>query len=94
VEINRKDDFYGGELSGELPFNNKVGVTGLLRYTNHDRSGVEADEFDRYSTQLATYYATRLGRLSTGYIYNRSDADSDSEDYTNNIVFVAASLKF
>ena len=94
VEINRTDDSYGGQLSGELPFNNKVGVTGLLRYTNFDRTGLDAEEYDRYSTKLSLYYETRLGRISTGYIYNRNDSDLNSEDYTSNIVFMNASLRF
>lgn len=94
VEIDRSDDFYGAELSGELPFNDKTGVTGLLRYTNYDQSGLYEEQYDRYSTKLAVYYATRLGRISTGYIFNKNDSDLDSEDYTNNIVFVDAALKF
>jgi hypothetical protein len=94
VEINREDDSYGGELSGELPFNEKVGVTGLFRYTNFDQSGLDAEEYDRYSTKLAVYYETRLGRVSAGYIYNRSDSDLSDGDYTNNIVFIDASLRF
>ncbi len=94
VEINRKDDSYGGQLSGELPFNDKTGITGLFRYTNFDRSGFDAEEFDRYSTKLSLYYETRLGRVSAGYIYNRNDSDLNNEDYTNNIVFINVSLRF
>jgi len=94
VEINRTDDSYGGQLSGELPFNDKVGVTGLFGYTNFDRSGFEAEEYDRYSTSFSFYYETRLGRISTGYIYNRNDSDLNSEDYTSNIGVINASLQF
>ena len=117
VEIDRSTDSYGAELSGDLPFNEKVGVTGLLRYTNFDDSGiepepiviiidnsfvvvpsnqpgVEAEEYHRYSARYSLYYATRLGRMSAGYIYNRNDSDLDNADYTNNIVFLEASLKF
>ena len=53
-----------------------------------------AEEYDRYSTRLALYYETRLGRVSTGYIFNKNDSDLDGGDYTNNILFVDASLKF
>ena len=94
VEIDQEDDTYGGSLSGELPFNDKVGVTGLLRYTNFDRTGLDEEEYDRYSTRFALYYETRLGRISTGYIFNKNDSDLDDEDYTNNIVFINASLQF
>ncbi len=94
VEIDRSDDSYGGELSGELPFNDKTGISGLVRYTNYDQSGLDAEQYDRYSTELALYYETRLGRISTGYIFNKNDSDLNSEDYTNNIVFANASLKF
>ncbi|MGK2907448.1 MAG: TIGR03016 family PEP-CTERM system-associated outer membrane protein [Desulfuromonadales bacterium] len=117
VEIKQSTDSYGGELSGDLPFNDKVGVTGLLRYTNYDDSGIEtsptvidtdnsfviiipgqsgldAEEYDRYSMKFALYYETRLGRVSTGYIFNKNVSDLDSEDYINNIVYVDASLKF
>ena len=117
VEVNRSTDSYGGELSGDLPFNNKVGVTGLLRYTHYKDSGIEVpptlidndnsfvivipgqsgldkEKYKRYSTKFALYYETRLGRVSTGYIFNKNDSDLDSGDYTNNIVFVDASLKF
>lgn len=117
VEINRSTDSYGGELSGDLPFNDKVGVTGLLRYTNYEdsgvevmpaiividnsfvvvvpgQSGIEAEQHDRYSARFALYYATRLGRVSAGYIYNLNDSDLETEDYTNNIVYIDASLRF
>ena len=94
VGIDREDDTYGGSLSGELPFNDKVGVTGLLRYTNFDRTGLDEEEYDRYSTRFALYYETRLGRISTGYIFNKNDSDLDDEDYTSNIVFINASLQF
>ncbi len=94
VEIDREDDTYGGSLSGELPFNDKVGVTGLLSYTNFDRTGLDEEEYDRYSTRFSLYYETRLGRISTGYTYNKNDSDLDSEDYTSNIVFINASLQF
>lgn len=117
VEIGRSTDSYGGELSGDLPFNEKVGVTGLLRYTNYDDSGIEAtptliiidnsiviitpgsslieaEQYDRYSMRFSLYYATRLGRISAGYIYNHENSDLDNADYTNNIVFLDASLKF
>ncbi|MDT8445225.1 MAG: hypothetical protein RQ722_13095, partial [Desulfuromonadales bacterium] len=110
-------DSYGGELSGDLPFNDKVGVTGLLRYTNYDDSGIEtlptmividnsfvviipgqsgfeAEQYDRYSANFSLYYTTRLGRVSAGYIYNRNDSDLDDENYTNNIVYVSAALRF
>ena len=82
------------ELTGELPFNDKTGMTGLLRYANYDQSGVYEEQYDRYSAKFAVYYETRLGRVSTGYIFNKNDSDLDNEDYTNNIVFVDASLKF
>ena len=117
VEIDRSTDTYGGELSGDLPFNDKVGVTGLLRYTNFDDSGtddmpasivsdnsiiiitpgspgIDEEQYDRYSLRFSLYYVTRLGRISAGYIYNRQDSDLDDADYTNNILFVAASLTF
>ena len=94
VEIWRDDDSYGGQLTGELPFNEKTGITGLFRYQNFDRSGFDAEEYDRYSTSFSFYYETRLGRISTGYIYNRNDSDLNSEDYTNNIVFINTSLRF
>ena len=94
VEIDREDDSYGGQLTGELPFNEKTGITGLFRYQNFDRSGFDAEEYDRYSTNFSFYYKTRLGRISTGYIYNRNDSDLNSEDYTNNIGFINASLRF
>jgi len=94
VEINREDDSYGGSISGELPFNDKTGITGLFRYENFDRDGFDAEEFDRYSTRFSLYYETRLGRVSTGYIYTNNDSDRSDEDYTNNIVFINASLKF
>ncbi len=118
VEIDRSTDVYGGELSGDLPFNEKIGVTGLLRYTNYDRteretaplafsdgntvviitngdaSGLEAEQYDRYSMRLALYYATRLGRIAAGYVYNQNDSDLSNADYTNNIVYLEASLKF
>lgn len=94
AEIDRDDDSYGGTLSGELPFNDKTGITGLFRYENFDRSGLDAEEFDRYGTRFSLYYDTRLGRASVGYIYNRTDSNLDNSDYDNNIVFVQASLKF
>lgn len=104
VEIERSTDSYGGELSGDLPLNDKVGVTGLLRYTNYEddsfvvvipgQSGIDAEQYDRYSARFSLYYATRLGRVSAGYIYNRNDSDLDDEDYTNNIVYISAALRF
>ena len=94
VEIERKDDTYGGEVSGELPFNDKIGSEGLLRYENFDRKGLDAEEFDRYSAKIALYYDTRLGRITSGYVYNRNDSDMDDEDYTDNIVFIGGSLIF
>ena len=117
VEIDRSTDSYGAELSGDLPFNEKVGLTGLVRYTHFDDSGVEvavatitggngiivvdvdrfdlfAEEYDRYSTRMSLYYATRLGRVSAGYIFNLNESDFDDADYTNNIIYLEASLKF
>ncbi len=95
VEIDREDDSYGGALAGELPFNEKTGITGLLRYENFDRTGgFEEEQYDRYSTRFSLYYETRLGRVSAGYTYNRNDSDADGGDYTNNIVFIQASLTF
>jgi hypothetical protein len=94
VEISREDDFYGGELTGELPFNDRIGLTGLLRYDNFDRTGLDAEKYDRYGTRLALYYQTRLGRISTGHVYNRNDSNSNDQDYTGNIVFVNAALLF
>jgi hypothetical protein len=94
VEIDQKDDSYGGELSGQLPFNQKIGIAGLVRYDNFDRTGLSAEEYDRYGTRLALYYDTRLGRLSTGHVYNRNKSNQAGSDYTNNIVFVSASLTF
>lgn len=94
VEIDRSDDSYGGDLFGELPFNDKVGINGLISYSNFDQSGFDAEEYDRYGTRLALYYETRLGRLSTGYTFNQNDSNQDDSDYTNNIVFVEGALKF
>ena len=94
VEINRDDDSYGGALSGELPFNDRTGITGLLRYENFDRTGLDEEEFDRYATRFSLYYETRLGRVSTGYIYNLTDYNRGGDDYYNNIVFISASLRF
>jgi hypothetical protein len=94
VEINREDDSYGGSLSGELPFNEKTGITGLFRYTNFERSGIEDEEYDRYGTRFSLYYDTRLGRVSTGHIYNRTEYVRGGEDYDNNIIFISASLRF
>lgn len=94
VEIDREEDTYGAVLSGELPFDDKTGITGLLRYSNFDRSGRDAEEFDRYGLRVSYYYDIRLGRLSTGYIYNRTESDADNGDYDNNIIFLSASLRF
>ena len=38
---------------------------------------------------LALYYEIRQGRVSTGYIYNRTEYDSGDGDYDNNIVFIS-----
>lgn len=94
VEIDRDEDSYGGALTGELPLNEKIGITGLLRYENFDRTGQDAERFDRYGTSFSLYLETRLGRVSTGYTYNRTESDLDGGDYDNNIVFVQASLTF
>ena len=94
AEVDREEDSYGGELSGERPFNEKTGINGLFRYTNYESTGEFDEQSDRYSTKLSLYYETRLGRLSTGYIYNRNESDLDDGDYDNNIVFVSASLTF
>ena len=82
VEIDREDDSYGGSLSGELPFNDRVGVTGLLRYANFDQTGLFDEQYDRYSARFSLYYEIRQGRVSTGYIYNRNDSDLNDSDYT------------
>ena len=94
VEIDRSDDNKGGEISGDLPFNDKVGITGLFNYTHYDESGIYQQKYDRYSTRFTTYYLTRLGRISAGYTYNRNDSDVNTDEYTNNIFFLSASLTF
>jgi hypothetical protein len=94
VELDRDNDSYGGVLSGELPFNDKVGLRGLISYANYDETGDEPEEYDRYSALLALYYEIRMGRISTGYTYTQNDSNLNVEDYTNNIIFVEASLSF
>ena len=94
VEIDQEEDTYGGQISGELPFNEKIGITGLFRYTNFDRTGFEKEQYDRYSTRFSLYHDMRHGRISAGYTYNRNESDLDDGDYDNNIVFVSASLTF
>ena len=94
TEIDREDDSYGALLSGELPFDDKNGLTGFFRYTNFDRKGIDPEKYDRYGLQIAYYYETRLGRVSSGYIHNRNDSNVSSGDYTNNIIYISASLKF
>lgn len=95
VEIDRDTDSYGGVLSGELPFNDKVGLRGLVSYANYDETGDDPSEYDRYSALLALYHEIRLGRISAGYTYTQNDDNrNNDDDYTNNIVFVEASLSF
>ncbi len=94
VEIDRKNDSFGGDLGGTFPFTDKTGLDWGLRYANYDQSGFEAEEYDRYGARLALYYDISLGRLSLGYTYTRNESDLDDEDYTNNIVFLAANFTF
>ena len=95
VEIDRDTDSYGGVLSGELPFNDKVGLRGLVSYANYDETGDDPSEYDRYSALLALYHEIRLGRISAGHTYTQNDDNrNNDDDYTNNIVFVEASLSF
>jgi hypothetical protein len=104
VEIDRDTDSYGGVLSGELPFNDKVGLRGLISYANYDETRDDPSddetrddpsEYDRYSALLALYYEIRLGRISAGYTYTQNDDNrNNDDDYTNNIVFLDASLHF
>ena len=53
-----------------------------------------SEEYDRYGARLAIYHDISLGQLSVGYIYTRNESDLDDEDYTNNIVYLQASLTF
>jgi len=93
LEIERRDDTRGGNLSGELPFTNKWGLIWLLRYADYEKS--ENDEqFDRYGLRLALYRELRLGRVSLGYTHNRNDSNINANDYTSNIVFAELALTF
>lgn len=94
VEQNRAEDYYGGMISGELPFNDKVGISGLFRYTRFEQFRPVQENYDRYSTSFSIYRAIRLGRLSAGHTYNRNNSNLDADDYTSNILFVAATLNF
>lgn len=94
IETIREDEAYGGEVSGELPFDDKTGITGFFRYTNYDEDSLFPQKYDRYSTNIALYYETRLGRISGGYTFNHNDSDSRFRDYTNNIIYVNAALRF
>jgi len=53
-----------------------------------------SEEYDRYDARLALYYDTRLGRLSAGYIYTLNESDLDENDYTNNLLYLQATLTF
>jgi len=94
VEIDRDSDSFGGALIGTLPFTDKYGLTWGLSYSNYDESGDEAQKYDRYGTRLALYYDIRLGRLSAGWTWTQNESDLDEEDYTNNILYLQASLTF
>jgi len=94
VEIDREDDSFGGALDGSVPFTDKYGLTWGLHYTNYDESGLEAQHYDRYRTRLAFYYNLRMGQLSAGWTWTRNESDLDEEDYTNNILYLQASLTF
>jgi len=94
VEINREDESYGGDLGGVFPFTDKYGLDWQLRYTSWERTGIDAEEYDRYGARLAFYYDVKWGRLSLGYTYNRNDSDIEENDYTNNIIYLQANLIF
>jgi hypothetical protein len=53
-----------------------------------------SEEYDRYGAHLAFYYDISMGRLSAGWNWTRNESDQDDEDYTNNIVYLQASLTF
>lgn len=94
TEIDRNSDSRGGDLGGSFPFGERTGLTWGVRYTNYDETGIEAEDYDRYGARLGLYYDIRLGRLSLGYTCTRNDSDLNDEDYTNNIVYLAANLTF
>jgi predicted porin len=109
VEIDRQSDSYGGDISGTLPFTDRYGLDWGLSYDKYDESSSElrlagtgdsislidtSEEYDRYGVRLAFYYDISMGRLSAGYIYTRNESDSDESDYTNNILYLQASLTF
>ncbi len=93
LEIERRDDAQGMNLSGELPFTNKLGLNWLLQYADYEKS--ENDEqYDRYGVRLAVYRELRLGRVSLGYTLNHNDSNISVNDYNNNIVFAELALIF
>jgi hypothetical protein len=53
-----------------------------------------SEKYDRYGANLSLYYDISMGQLSAGYTYTLNESDLDDEDYTNNIVYLQASLSF
>ncbi len=94
VNTDREDKITGVSVSLSKALGNKANASLHGAFTRHD---FDPDDVKVYSYTAGgdiDYKLSRGAKLSFGYRYNKRDADDPSDDYYNNIIFIAARISF
>lgn len=94
-EIDREDRSTGMRVNVTMPLSEKVdaGVNGYLTYFSFDEELLTEDVV-RWSAGCSLAYRLRIGQLSGGYNYERSDSELDFNDYEVSRIFVQLAMTF
>lgn len=92
--LNREDDAFGSRLDLTLPLSRAFSTTFDAAYERASYEGTPDEDVDRYSLGASLGYEYRRILASLGYRYHLSDSNITSNDYTNNVFILSATVRF
>ena len=94
LQEQREDEFLGIRGTLAKPLGRALTLNLDAEYANVQFDDVVEEEADRFTLGPSLEYAYRRFLASLGYRYRVNASDVDSNDYTNNIVFINGSVSF
>jgi hypothetical protein len=91
--VDREDRSVGGTIGASMPITANLATNLTGTYTNF-KFLPTIETVNRYGFQVGIDYKIKITTLSFGYIWNLNDSSIETNDFTNNIVFMQATFTY